>query len=329
MKSEGGKATAERAWTRELADRIREVDLRDYGIVVAFVALFTTFSVTASTFLERQNMANILDQYAAIGLVTIGETLCIIAGVFDLSAAAIVSVSGVVSAKAANATNPGFGLFLGVMAGVGLGIANGLIIFLTRINSFIGTLATSIVYGGLAIIITGGNIVTVTDPDFGLIGQREAFGIKYTGWTFIGFAVIAAFVLARTTFGRYVYAVGGNAEAARLSGIRVGLIRGGCFAISGLAAGLAGILLTSRVQAAQADIGGNIALTAIAAAVVGGTSILGGEGAVWRGVLGVLLIAIIGNGFNLLDISTTYQQIVYGGLILIAVAADQLLRRRP
>ena len=329
MKSQLVSAATERPWTRELTDRVRQVDLRDYGIVVVFAALFATFSITASNFLERQNMANILDQYAAIGLVTIGETLCIIAGVFDLSAAAIVSVAGVISAKGANATNPGLGLFLGVMAGLGLGIANGIIIFLTRINSFIGTLATSIVYGGLAIIITGGNIVTVTNPDFGLIGQSQAFGIKYTGWTFIGFAVIAAFVLARTTFGRYVYAVGGNAEAARLSGVRVGLIRGGCFAISGLAAGLAGMLLTSRVQAAQADIGGSIALTAIAAAVVGGTSILGGEGAVWRGVLGVLLIAIIGNGFNLLGISTTYQQIVYGGLILIAVAADQLLRRRP
>ena len=150
MKSHVVRATAERAWMRELGDRVRQVDIRDYGIVVAFVSLFVTFSIAASNFLERQNMANILDQYAAIGLVTIGATLCIIAGVFDLSAAAIVSVSGVVSAKAANATNPGFGLFLGVMSGVWLGIANGIIIFVTRINSFIGTLATSIVYGGLA-----------------------------------------------------------------------------------------------------------------------------------------------------------------------------------
>jgi ribose transport system permease protein len=328
VRSEIAGATARRSWAHDLGERVRRVDLRDYGIVVMFLALFVVFSVSSENFLQRQNMANILDQYAAIGLLTIGETICITAGVFDLSVGAIVSVSAVVATKAATSTDPVTGLVLGALTGLGLGIANGVIIFLTRINSFIGTLATGIVYGGLAIIITGGNIVTVVDPAFGYIGQNEALGIKYTGWTFIAFAVVAGFVLARTTFGRYVYAVGGNAEAARLSGIRVALIRGGCFAISGLAAGLAGILLSSRVQAAQANVGAGLELTAIAAAVVGGTSILGGEGAVWRGVLGVLLIAIIGNGFNLLDISTTYQQIVYGGLILIAVAADQLLRRR-
>ena len=135
-------------------------------------------------------------------------------------------------------------------------------------------------------------------------------------------------VLGRTTFGRYVYAVGGNAEAARLSGVRVGVIRGACFAISGLGAGIAGMLLASRTQSAAANLGTGLELTAISAAVVGGTSILGGEVAIWRGVLGTLLLAIIGNGFNLLNIDTTYQQIVQGGLILIAVAADQLARRR-
>jgi ribose transport system permease protein len=202
------------------------------------------------------------------------------------------------------------------------------LIHFTRINSFIGTLATSIMYGGIAIIVTGGLIQTVTDERFGILGQQTGLSLKYASWVFIGFAVLASLLLARTTFGRYVYAVGGNPEAARLSGIRVGLVRGACFALSGLAAGCAGVLLASRTQSAQANLGAGMELTAIAAAVVGGTSIMGGEGAVWRGVLGVLLLAIIGNGFNLLDISTTYQQIVQGGLIFIAVAADQLLRRR-
>jgi len=186
----------------------------------------------------------------------------------------------------------------------------------------------SIIYGGLAILITGGNIVTVDNLRFGYIGQDGAFGITYVGWFFLGFTVLAIVLIARTTFGRYVYAVGGNAEAARLSGIRVDVIRTSCFAISGLAAGLAGMLLASRTQSAQADIGTGYELTAISAAVVGGTSIFGGDGAVWRGFVGIMLLAIIGNGFNLLNINTTYQQIVQGGLIFIAVAADQLLRRR-
>jgi ribose transport system permease protein len=308
--------------------RLRSIDLRDYGIVVAFAALFIGLSFASTNFLHRQNLLNILDQWSAIGLLVCGETICITAGVFDLSAGAMVSVSAVVAAKVANGGPPWLGVAAGAAVGLGLGIANGLVVNYTRINSFIGTLATSIVYGGLAILITGGNIVTVTKTSFAILGQNEGLGVKYTVWVFLAFALISGFVLARTIFGRYVYAVGGNPEAARLSGIRVGGIRGAAFAISGLAAGIAGVLMASRTSSAQANLGAGLELTAISAAVVGGTSILGGEGAIWRGVLGLLLIAIIGNGFNLLNIDTTYQQIVQGGLILIAVAADQLLRRR-
>ncbi len=308
--------------------RLGRFDPRDYGIVYAFTALFVVISFSSSSFLKGQNMSNILDQWAAIGLLACGETICIIAGVFDLSVGASVSVSGVVACKVANASSPTLGLMAGAASGLGLGLANGIVIDRTRMNSFIGTLATSIVYAGLAIIITGGMIVTVVNPSFGAPGQDSLFGITYPGWAFILFAALSAFVLARTTFGRYVYAVGGNAEAARLSGVRVGVIRTICFTLSGLAAGIAGDLLASRTQSAQADLGSGMELTAISAAVVGGTSILGGEGAIWRGVLGTLLLAIIGNGFDLMNINTTYQQIVQGGLILLAVAADQLARRR-
>ncbi|HUY72132.1 MAG TPA: ABC transporter permease [Gaiellaceae bacterium] len=311
-----------------VAQRLRRVDYRDYGIAYAFVALFVALSFASNSFLKFQNMSNILDQWAAFGLLACGETMCIIAGVFDLSVGANVSVSGVVACKVANSASPTLGLIAGAATGLGLGIANGIVIDRTRINSFIGTLATSIVMGGLAILITGGLIQTVLNTRFGAVGQGSLFQITYPGWFFIAFAIITAFVLGRTTFGRYVYAVGGNAEAARLSGVRVGVIRGSCFAISGLAAGIAGMLLASRTQSAAADLGSGMELTAISAAVVGGTSILGGEGAIWRGVLGTLLLAIIGNGFNLLNIDTTYQQIVQGGLILVAVAADQLARRR-
>jgi ribose transport system permease protein len=324
----GKPATTGPAWARTLRGRMLAVDVRDFGILVAFVALLITLSIASSSFLTGGNLSNILDQWAAIGLLTIGETICIIAGVFDLSVGAMVSVTAVTAAKIALVTSPTLGLIAGVLAGVGLGVVNGVVIHYTRINSFIGTLATSIVYGGVAIVITGGNIVTVDNLSFGTVGQNSVLGITDPGWIFIIFTIVAAAMMARTTLGRYVYAVGGNAEASRLSGIRVGAIRGACFAISGLAAGLAGMLLASRTQSAQADLGTGLELTAIAAAVVGGTSIFGGDGAVWRGFLGVMLLAIIGNGFNLLNVSTTYQQMVYGLLILIAVAADQLLRRR-
>lgn len=308
--------------------RRRALAIRDYGIVAVFIALFIGLAFATGSFLHKQNLLNILDQSAPVGLLACGETLCIIAGVFDLSVGAMLTVSGVVAATTANATSPWLGVLAGIAVGVGLGIANGVVINLTRINSFIGTLASGIVYGGLAIVITGGLVVTVTKPGFATLGQGEALGLKYTGWVFLGFALLLSLLVARTIFGRYVYAVGGNAEAARLSGIRVGLVRGSCLALSGLAAGLAGVLSASRTSSATADLGAGMELTAISAAVVGGTSILGGEGAIWRGVMGVLLLALIGNGFNLLDIDTTYQQVVEGVLILAAVATDQLLRER-
>ena len=308
--------------------RLARVDIRNYGALIAFVVLFVTLSIASSHFLTKGNLSNILDQWGPLGMLTIGETICILAGVFDLSVGSMVSVTAVVGTKVAVHGSPTLGLLAAVFAGLGLGIVNGTVIHLTRINSFIGTLAMSVVYSGLAILITGGNTVTVIDPSFGTLGQGSFLGITYVGWFFLGFTAVAIVFIGRTTFGRYVYAVGGNQLAARLSGIRVDMIRGGCFAISGLAAGLAGMLLASRTQSAAADVGAGFELTAISAAVVGGTSIFGGDGAVWRGFLGIMLLALIGNGFNLLNINTTYQQIVQGGLILIAVAADQLLRRR-
>ena len=305
----------------------RRVEVRDFGIVLAFLALIIGLSLATDTFFTDRNILNILDQSAPLGIITCAVTICIVAGIFDLSTGAIFAVAAVVATKMANAVDPWVGLLAGVLAGLGLGIVNGVVIHYTRINSFIGTLATSIVYRGIAILVTGGLIVTVTDEAFSKPGTEELFDAKYSVWVFLAFFAFTAFLLARTTFGRYVYAVGGNEEAARLSGIRVGAVRGACYALSGLAAGIAGVLAASRTSSAQADLGVGLELSAIAAAVVGGTSILGGEGAVWRGVLGVLTLAIIGNGFDLLDIDTTYQQLVQGVLILLAVAADQLVRR--
>jgi ribose transport system permease protein len=287
----------------------RRLELRDYGIVISFIALFVALSIATSTFLQERNLLNILDQSAPVGIIACAVTICIVCGIFDLSTGSMYGVAG-------------------VLAGLGLGIVNGAVVSATRVNSFIGTLATSIVYRGVAIIVTSGLIVTVDHASFGNLGRNDLLGAKYSVWVFGAFALLTTFVLARTAFGRYVYAVGGNPEAARLSGIRVDLVRGGCFALSGLASGIAGVLAASRTSSAQADLGTGLELSAIAAAVVGGTSILGGEGAVWRGVLGVLTLAIIGNGFDLLNIDTTYQMVVQGTLILLAVAADQLLRRR-
>ncbi len=244
-------AAAPRPATR----RGRRLDVRDLGIVLAFLALFIALSIATDTFLTQRNLLNILDQSAPLGIIACAVTICIIAGVFDLSTGAIFAVSAVVATKVANGVDPYVGLVAGALAGLGLGTLNGVLVHYTRINSFIGTLATSIVYRGIAILVTGGAIITVTDAAFSKPGTEELLDAKYSVWVFAAFFAFTAFLLARTTFGRYVYAVGGNPEAARLSGIRVGLIRGACFALSGLAAGVAGVLAASRTSSAQADLG--------------------------------------------------------------------------
>ena len=273
-------------------------------------------SVATDTFLTQRNLLNILDQSAPLGIVACAITICHhgrhlrpVVG-RDLRRLGRRGDQG----RQRDRPRPS-GLLPACWPGSGLGIANGVVIHYTRINSFIGTLATSIVYRGVAILVTGGAIVTVTDPAFAKLGTQDAaVRRKWSVWVF--WRVLRCSprsLLARTTFGRYVYAVGGNEEAARLSGVRVGArARRAASRSSGLAAGIAGVLAASRTSSAQANLGVGLELSAIAAAVVGGTSILGGEGAVWRGVLGVLTLAIIGNGFNLLDIDTTYQQLVQG-----------------
>lgn len=296
--------------------------LREYGIVVVFLALFATLALSSSTFLSSQNLLNLLAQNAPIGIMVCGGTLVIIAGGFDLSVGAIYALAGVVAAKLAVSIDPILALAAGVGAGLLLGLINGSLISLFSINSFIATLATGYVFRGVATIITGGFLVGVTNDTFSQLGKAELFDVKVSVFVFAAIAVLTGLFLTRTRYGRYIFAAGGNAEAARLSGVRVELVRTLTFTYSGACAGLAGIIAASRVSSGQADAGLGLELAVIAAIVIGGTSILGGEGAIWRSILGVMLIAMIGNGFNILNIDPFYEPIVQGTIILIAVIAD-------
>ena len=301
--------------------------LRNYGIVLSFLALFVTLSVWSDVFLTRTNLLNLLDQSATVGIIACGGTLVIIAGGFDLSAGAIFAVAGIVAVNAANSAGTTAGIIAGVAVGAALGLGNGLVTTVGRINSLIGTLASSIVIRGVALVITGGFLVQATPTSFPQLGQGKWAGVNYSVWALLAVFVLTTVVLTRAKFGRYIYASGGNAEAARLSGVRVGVVRAATFVISGACAGLAGVISASRVQTGQANAGEGIELTAIAAIVIGGTSIQGGAGAIWRSMLGVLLLAMIGNGFNLLNLDPTYQLIVQGSIIMIAVAIDAWSRR--
>lgn len=301
--------------------------LTDYGVVISCLVMLVVLSLASDRFLTTTNFLNILDQQSGLLIIGAGVTFVIIAGGFDLSVGATFALCGVIAAEVAIKTSPTVGLIVGPLCGLAIGTANGLLVTVGRINSFIATLATSMIISGAALAVTGGFLVTVDDPAFERLGRGELGGIKYSIILAAIVIAIFSFTLAKSTFGRYVYASGGNREAATFSGIRVNLIRIVTFALAGLCAGIASMISVSRVATAQADTGAGLELIAIAAVVLGGTSILGGEGAVWRTVLGVLLLAMIGNGFTLLKFDPVYQQIFRGTLIVAAVAVDAWARR--
>lgn len=312
------------------ADRSRLV--RDYGIVFSIAILVVLLSVSTDTFLTAGNLRNLVDQMAVVGIVACGATLCIISGVFDLSSSAMLAVSAITGVFVTQSFGVGVGFLAAIVVGALLGLINGLVVTGIGVHSFIATLASSIVFRGVAVLLTGGSII------YPLTNQMDSFrvlnyqvnpgGLTLASWTFIGVLAITWFLLSRTTFGRELFAVGGNAEAARLSGISVARVRILALVISGITASLAGLILASRGGSAQASLGSGLELTAIAATVVGGTSIMGGEGAIWRAGAGVLILQLFSNGFNLLGWDTTYQQVLTGALILLAVSVDQVLRRR-
>jgi ribose transport system permease protein len=306
----------------------RGMRLQEFGIVGVCVALFIALAVASPAFLTGQNIRNILDQNSATGITACGETIVIISGSFDLSVGAIYALAGIIGVLVSNDAGPVAGIVTAVVTGLVLGALNGAFVVFGRIHSFIATLASQYIFNGLALVISGGLIIQATSPRFGAIGQDRALGLNVTIWILLVVGVITAILLGRTTWGRHIFAVGGNPEAARLSGLRVGYVRASAFALSGAAAALAGVIAASRTGTAQAGTGTGLELAAIATTVLGGTSIFGGEGAIWRTGLGVLLLAMIGNGFDLLSLSATYQQIVEGALIIMAVTVDAYTRLR-
>jgi len=312
------------------ARRVNVAVVRDYGVVVAFVALFVTLSVTSSAFFTGANMKNLAFQTAPVGIIDVGGTFVFIAGGFDLSVGAISGFGAIIAGKAFLGTGVGLwgSLLLGALVGLGCGVGNGLLVTLGKVNAFIATLATSIVIYGFAQVVTGGNLVSVSANRFSILGLGSAWGINYPVFVWIAFALAAGFLLYRTRFGRYAYATGGNAEAARLAGVRVNVVRAATFAISGLAAGIAGVILFSEVGTAQWNANSGIEFDAITAIVLGGTSLLGGEGAIWRTVLGAFFLQMIGNGFDLLGTTPQWQYVIKGLILAAAVSLDAWARRR-
>jgi ribose transport system permease protein len=301
--------------------------IRSAAIAIPFVGLFAVLAIVSPPFLSFVNLTNILDQQSTFLIMAAAGTLVFVAGGIDLSVGAVHALAGVTAAQVTVTAGPVAGMVSGVAVGLVAGLANGVIVTRFRINALIATLAVSFVVSGMTGLLTGGNLIVILDQtDFAALARTNILGLRSSTWIAVVVVLVFAILLARTIFGRYVYAVGGNPEAARLSGVPVRPVRLATFVMSGGAAGLAGVLIASRVLSAQATSGQDIAFTVLAGIVVGGTSIAGGEGAVWRTVVGVLFIALIGNGFNLLGFDPLYRQIALGVLILGAVGLDAALR---
>jgi len=300
---------------------------RTAGILLPFAALFIALSVTSEPFLHTTNLLNILDQQSSLLIIAAAGTLVLVAGGIDLSVGATYALSSVVAADAVLKHSTLFAVGAGLVVGLLVGLVNGVIITILKINSLIATLAMSFVIAGIGTKVTSGNLIVLMNrPGFGKIAQSEFLGTPSSVWLMLVVVVLLGILLSRTTLGRYIFASGGNAEAARLAGVRVNQVRVITFMLSGGAAGLAGIIDASRVLSTQAGQGSALAFTVLAGIVVGGTSIAGGDGAVGRTVVGVLFIALIGNGFDLLGLDPLYQQIVLGLILLAAVALDAWAR---
>jgi ribose transport system permease protein len=303
---------------------------RSAGILIPFLLLFITLTIASSSFLTKANLLNILDQQAATLVIAAAGTMVLVSGGIDLSVGAVYGLASVVTGELVLHGWPSaIAIVAGILSGVVVGAINGVVTSFFRINSLIATLAMSFVVAGIAGLITQGNLLVLSvKPAFGDFANTNFLTVHTSTWAMVIVVIVLGLVLARTTLGRYTYAAGGNPEAARFAGVRVNMVRVVCFALSGAAAALGGIIDASRVLTGQSTNNTTLTFTVIAGIVVGGTSILGGEGAIWRTVVGVLLIALIGNGYDLLGLNQLYEQITLGVIMILAVGLDAWSRKR-
>lgn len=304
--------------------------LADYAIIWVVLALFVLLTLTTDNFLSSANLRNILDQQSLVLIAACVLTITMISGGFDISQGAVYVATPLVALSVENATGS---LLLAVLGGLGFGLVAGAlnagVVTIGKINSFIATLATSFVIFGVGFLVSDRSVMRPEDREaFGALARTEVGFV--TSATVVAIVVIAVswFLLSQTRFGRYIYAVGGNPDAARLAGVRVRWVIASAFILSGLGAALAGLLRGSRTMSATPSDDFSFSFDVIAAVVVGGTSIAGGEGSIWRTVLGAFFIAFMINGFNLNQVDPIFQRIVQGGVILAAVGIDSWARSR-
>jgi ribose transport system permease protein len=311
--------------TRELARHYG----RQFGTLAGLLGLVLVLTILTPHFLTVSNLLNVAQQTAINAIIAVGMTFVIITAGIDLSVGSLVAFSGVVMASTLHAGVPfPIAILVGLGVGAMSGTVNGLLITYGRLPPFIATLGMMSVARGAALLYTQGRPVSGFSAGFRFVANGELLRIPFPVIIMIVVFVVAHFLLTRTKLGRYTYAIGGNEEATKLSGVNVTFYKTMVYSLCGLLSGLAAVILTARLNSAQPIAGINYELDAIAAAVIGGTSLMGGEGTIGGTLIGALIMGVLRNGLNLLGVSSFIQQIVIGSVIIGAVLADTMLKRR-
>ncbi len=302
---------------------------RKYGIAVITIALFIILALTTEGFFTERNIRNLLDQQSTILIAASFMTIVIISGNFDISISAIFVVAPLFALNIENATG---NILLSVLGGIGLGVVlggfNALVVTYFKVNSFIATLATSFMFFGFGYLISDRSLMRPVTDSYQQIARTKIFDITSATWIALVVVLVASILLTRTRFGRNVFATGGNQEAARLAGINVPGVQAITFILLGASAALAGIVNSSRSISAQPSDDFSFVFSVLTAVIVGGTSIMGGKGAIWRTVAAAFFLAFMNNGFNLLQVDPLWQRIILGLVIVIAVALDSWSQRK-
>lgn len=296
------------------------VRMRSHGVLVILVILVVAISSLQPDFLAFGNLMDIVSQWTPIAIMGIGMTYVVITGGFDLSVGALYSLCAVVAAAIGRTEAPGIAFTAAIVVGLVWGTINGFVVTGLKVNAFIATLGSSLIISGISLILTGNAAFIVNFEPFTVLGSGRLFGVPYSGMLMLVLLVVAGVVLAYTPYGQSIYAVGGNAEASRLAGIRTSAVTGSSYAISGLCAGIAGVITASQLSSAQANLNPNLVFSVLTVVIVGGTSLAGGRGSIWRTAVGVAILATLQNGFNLLNINAYYQNIITGIIIIAALA---------
>lgn len=288
--------------------------------LLGFIVIFVAMAVVNDNFLTTNNLSNVARQVSINAIIAVGMTCAILTGGIDLSVGPVMALSGTVTAGLMVAGFPPEAAVLGgLMVGALFGAGNGAFVAYAKMPPIIVTLATMGIARGLALIYTGGYPISGLPDGFALLGRGDFLGIQLPILVMLVVYLLAYILLNKTPVGRYIYAIGGNEEAARLSGVRVSRYKLMVYTLSGLTAALAGIVLTSRLMSGQPNAGIGFELDAIAAVVLGGTAIAGGRGAIIGTLIGAMMLGVLNNGLNLMGVSPYVQNVIKGGIILLAI----------